>query len=438
METRAHAEGVLLRLTMETSNRSQIIQSLVEMLRLAGMTGQEQAAAALANLARESEDNRNSILNTDGIPPILALLDSKSQTAKENAVVAITELARGSMENQAAVAAAGGVKKIVGLMHGFSAQTKDTAAWRLCALAAAAIRELSRGDGESVNSENQDAIAQAGAMAPLVTMLGVPSPQLQANVAAAMASLSKGHHGNQLAISKLGALPPLLGLVREGTSDVKDRAASAIWSLSHKNVHNKDTIAKLGGVDPLISLLVLGTSDRSQRYVSGALVSLCANHPDNRYTAAKRLVGYIGSTAAAIGDRGVRVLLTCSEFTRSSGSNQMALAKAGGIPVLIPYLTSGKLTEQEEAASTLLSIAIGNTATQNQIVKSNGVPPLIGLIRKSSARAQDFSARCLWHLASTHRIRSSLLRRDRSARSSACCPRMVSISRSLPRTASSG
>ena len=158
----------------------------------------------------------------------------------------------------------------------------------------------------------------------------------------------------------------------------------------------------MGGVDPLISLLVLGTSDRSQRYVSGALVSLCANHPDNRYTAAKRLVGYIGSTAAAIGDRGVRVLLTCSEFTRSSGSNQMALAKAGGIPVLIPYLTSGKLTEQEEAASTLLSIAIGNTATQNQIVKSNGVPPLIGLIRKSSARAQDFSARCLWHLASTH------------------------------------
>ncbi len=55
----------------------------------------------------------------------------------------------------------------------------------------AAIRELSRGDGESVNSENQDAIAQAGAMAPLVTMLGVPSPQLQANVAAAMASLSR-------------------------------------------------------------------------------------------------------------------------------------------------------------------------------------------------------------------------------------------------------
>ena len=191
METRAHAEGVLLRLTMETSNRSQIIQSLVEMLRLAGMTGQEQAAAALANLARESEDNRNSILNTDGIPPILALLDSKSQTAKENAVVAITELARGSMENQAAVAAAGGVKKIVGLMHGFSAQTKDTAAWRLCALAAAAIRGIVEGDGESVNSENQDAIAQAGAMAPLVTMLGVPSPQLQANVAAAMARASQ-------------------------------------------------------------------------------------------------------------------------------------------------------------------------------------------------------------------------------------------------------
>ena len=38
--------------------------------------GEEQAAAALANLARESEENRNSIVNSNGIPPLLALIDS--------------------------------------------------------------------------------------------------------------------------------------------------------------------------------------------------------------------------------------------------------------------------------------------------------------------------------------------------------------------------
>lgn len=39
---------------------------------------QEQAAAALANLARDSSDNRTSIVDAGGIPPLLALLGSSS------------------------------------------------------------------------------------------------------------------------------------------------------------------------------------------------------------------------------------------------------------------------------------------------------------------------------------------------------------------------
>ena len=35
-----------------------------------------QSAAALSNLARESEGNRNCIIEANGIPPLLALLDS--------------------------------------------------------------------------------------------------------------------------------------------------------------------------------------------------------------------------------------------------------------------------------------------------------------------------------------------------------------------------
>ena len=151
MKAQEHAEGALVRLSQDQSNRALIIKKLVQMLMRgsggeggvgggavnpaspppppaprederrdsresrnsregraskegrasrenmgsdAERNGQEQAAAALANLARESEENRNSIVNSNGIPPLLALIDSNSSKAKENAVGAITELCR--------------------------------------------------------------------------------------------------------------------------------------------------------------------------------------------------------------------------------------------------------------------------------------------------------------------------------------------------------
>ena len=398
--TRKHAEGALVRLSIEAENRTLIIEKLVNMLRK-DTTGQEQAAAALANLARESEDNRNSIVGADGISPILSLIDSQSGKAKENAVSALTELCRGSMSNQNAIAAVGGIPKLVGVLLTVSTGgtgnqfTKDQALIHLCTLAADAIKEMAKH-----NPENQSSIAETGAIAPLVSFLGAPAPELQANSAGALANLARGHKDNQAAIAKVGAIAPLCALVREGSAEAKDRAAAAIWSLSTDNALNKDTIAKLGGIDPLLALLVTGTTERSQTYVSGALAALAAKHADNRALTAKRLISYLGSTAAKVGDRGIRVLMTCTAFSNDSTPNQVSIAKAGGIPTLISWLASSQLDAQEEAAHSLFCLAMDNPMTQGQIAKGGGIPPLIGLVRKSSPLAQDYAARALWHLAS--------------------------------------
>ena len=95
-QAREHAEGALVRLSFENANRVQIIKKLVDMLQDSGAGGQEQAAAALANLARESEDNRKSIVDANGIAPLLEILETTSSKAKENAVAAIKELCRNS------------------------------------------------------------------------------------------------------------------------------------------------------------------------------------------------------------------------------------------------------------------------------------------------------------------------------------------------------
>ena len=132
------------------ANRSLIIQKLVEMvggsIREADGAGQEQAAAALANLARESEENRASIVVANGIPALLALLDTvASGKAKENAVGGITALCRNSQQNQQAVAQAGGIPKLVSVLLGFSnASAKDPSIAYLCTLAASAIKEMAK------------------------------------------------------------------------------------------------------------------------------------------------------------------------------------------------------------------------------------------------------------------------------------------------------
>lgn len=359
-------------------------------------SAQEQAAAALSNLARESEANRKSIVEAKGIPPLLALLDSAGAKAKENSVGAIKELCRNSKENQLYIAREGGIPKLVGVLLGFSGTTmKEIAAVKLCTLAASAIKEMAKG-----NRKNQDAISNAGAIVPLVAMLGSPAPQMQANAAGALANLARNHVDNQAAVAKTGAVAPLCTLVREGSAETKDESAKALWSLSSDNAPNKDMIAKLGGIDPLVGLLVSGTTEKSQICCAGALAALAAKHSENRQLIAKRLVGLLGSSAARAPDRAVRVLLTCSLFTSDSPSNQVAIAKGGGIPPLITWLGSGGAATQAQAAHALLCLAIDNATTQILIAKGNGIPPLISMVKRSAPATQEYAARALWHLAS--------------------------------------
>ena len=397
-KAREHAEGALVRLSIENANRVLIINKLVVMLQDTVVAAQEQAAAALANLARESEDNRKSIVEANGIPPLLSLLDSTSARAKENAVGAITQLCRKSRENQLSIAKDGGIPKLVGVLLGFSASSmKDMVMTQLCTLAASAIQEMAKG-----NRRNQEAISEAGAIAPLVVMLGSPSPPMQANAAGALANLARGHPENQMAIARTGAIAPLCTLVREGSPETKDTSAAAIWSLSTDNAPNKDTIAKLGGIDPLVGLLVSGTTEKSQMCVAGALTALASKHLDNRQLVVKRLVGLLGSSAAKKIEIAGRVLVTISHFMGDSSANQVMVAKAGGIPPLLTWVQHASQAAKTHACAAMLALVADNATAQTLVARSAGIPPLIDAIRtsRSTPAAQEYAARALWHLAS--------------------------------------
>ena len=153
-----------------------------------------------------------------------------------------------------------------------------------------------------------------------------------------------------------------------------------------------------------------GSTERSQEYCAGALAALASKHPDNRQVIAKRLVGLLGSSAVREPHRADRVLTTCGSFTSDSAANQVAIAKLGGIPPLIGWLAKDALSNaadpkllkqvQAQAAKAMLCLAADNPTTQSLIAKSDGIPPLITLVKKSSREAMKDATRCLWHIAS--------------------------------------
>ena len=403
---RQHAEGALVRLSIENDNRVLIINKLVDMLQDSGKDAQEQAAASLANLARESEENRKSIVDANGIVPLLEIFDSTSNKAKENAVGAIKELCRNSKNNQTIVTRAGGIPKLVGLMSGFSggAMNKDNSLMQLCTLAADALQEMAKG-----NPKNQDAISEAGAIQPLVMMLTSYSSQMQASAAAALTNLAQNHHENQTVIARTGAIVPLLTGMREGSEAAKDECAAAILALATDHQGNKDVIVKVGGLDQLLGLLVTGKTDKSQECVAGTLAALASKHLDNRQLIAKRLVGLVsGSSAARSSDCAERVLKACSSFVSDSATNQVAIAKIGGIPPLITWLNSTMAITQAAAAHAVLCLACDNLNTQAFLAKSDAIPALLALVHKSSAEAQEYATRALWYMASQEEIRQQI------------------------------
>ena len=86
-----------------------------------------------------------------------------------------------------------------------------------------------------------------------------------------------------------------------------------------------------------------------------------------------------------------KAALAVSRFARSHASNQVAIAKTGGIPPIIQWLSSSTLSNdevqrevQKEAASALLHMATNNPTTQVLIAKSNGIPPLIQWLAKDA------------------------------------------------------
>lgn len=114
------------------------------------------------------------------------------------------------------------------------------------------------------NLANQDAIATAGGIRPLVEQLNVTRPDgenqntplSQANAALALTWICHRHEENQSAVADLGGVAQLGVLLKRGSAEnvVEAEAAGALWSLAEDHEANKGAIASAGAIATLCEL----------------------------------------------------------------------------------------------------------------------------------------------------------------------------------------
>ena len=278
------------------------IPPLLNLLNGLSTNAQVHAAEALSNVARGNPANQALIAKAGGISPLLKLLEVKSHEAQEQGASALAQLACNNPANQASIAAGcGGLFFLTALL---------SATTNVQRMAAFAIMEVCRADAanqtdagergainalvdqlkdgksteayehvkaESVgalwilsqdHAENKKAIARAGGISQIVSLLASGTPRAQVHATEALASIGFDNVSNQVEMTK-----QLVGLLSTGAPEVKMRGAALLWRLVGENPDSQREMANAGSMSDLIGLLKDG--NRSNRKYALWPLSLC-------------------------------------------------------------------------------------------------------------------------------------------------------------------
>ena len=200
------------------------------------------------------------------------------------------------------------------------------------------------------------AIAEAGAIPPLVALLRNGSADRQEQAAAALGLLA-GNNAVTAATVEADSIAPLVALVRNGRAVGQERAARALANIARGSRANQAAIVEAGGIAPLVELVRNGHAGGKER-ATEALRNLAQEN-------------------AAI---------------------QAAIVEAGAIPPLVMLVRDGAVRGHQEnsgtllAAQTLALLAGGDVANQAAIVAADTVDALLGTLPLDE---EHFPAACL-------------------------------------------
>ena len=199
----------------------------------------------------------------------------------------------------------------------------------------------------------------------------------------------KKGHNRLIAIAEAGGIMPLVTLLTTGTTQARENAAGALWHLALEE-SNQSAIAKCNGISPLVTILDDGT-EQAHKHAADALARLAISNADNQAQIAKHCVALLSNPSTGAQQRSAQVLRDLAGVERDS---PVVIVNAGAISPLVTLLTSGAPEVKEEAASALSTLSFNSPSTQLAIASG-----LVVLVGAGSAEAQEHVTQLLLRLA---------------------------------------
>mmetsp|Transcript_97106 Transcript_97106/g.177933 ORF Transcript_97106/g.177933 Transcript_97106/m.177933 type:complete len:722 (-) Transcript_97106:79-2244(-) len=314
---------------------------------------------------------------------------------KQRAAFMLRHFAAEHAENQIAIAKAGAITPLVELLGDSAPGLREEAA--------RALWNLARNNKE-INVDNQVAIVSAGAIRPLIRLLEDEVPRNRVVAAAVLNDLAIDNIANQIAIARAGAISPVVKLLRQDEAPGLVMAASLLQSLASRNAQSAGNggdaqvaTALSGAIPPLVELLRADTL-LAQEQAASTLGTLAAYNADIQAAVVRagaivplvqRLKGDMMQGTAALALR---------NLAAGNPENQAAIAQAGAIIPLVKLLEDGMPGVRAEAARALWNVARDNFDNQVAIVRAGAAIPLVALLKGD---AQEEATITLLNLAAS-------------------------------------
>ncbi|CAI5476094.1 unnamed protein product [Closterium sp. Yama58-4] len=251
----------------ESDHARVLVSALID-----GSPAEKRAAlAALLELA-ESDEGKLSVAAAGAVPVLSVLLtlpDSPGEPTKLAAARVLLRLACLD-ENRVVIAKAGCVPSFVSLLRTGGPEARAVAARVLWNLA--------------VNTENKVIIAASEAVPSLVAIIQSDSQsEAKQEAAEALAQLTANNVKNQTAVAEAGGVPALVTMLKEGSPPEQEKAALALGTLAVNHDENKLTVAGAGACPLLLDLLCQNNHPEASKNAAWALYVLSSNKVSATY-----------------------------------------------------------------------------------------------------------------------------------------------------------
>mmetsp|Transcript_45689 Transcript_45689/g.85724 ORF Transcript_45689/g.85724 Transcript_45689/m.85724 type:complete len:546 (-) Transcript_45689:134-1771(-) len=248
------AEWVLTNIASGTAEQTRVVVDagalpiFVQLLESPSDDVKEQAVWALGNIAGDSPNLRDLVLQSGGLHPIMKVLTEAAKTSMmRNATWTLSNLCRGKPPPPFEWVSPA-LSTLSLLIHSTDVEALTDACW--------AFSYLSDGPNERI-----DAVIKAGVVQRLVELLSHTSPLVQTPALRAVGNIVTGDDSQTQQVLQAGALGPLMNLLSHQKKTIKKETC---WAISNITAGNKDQIQEVinaGLIPPVIQLLKTGDFD---------------------------------------------------------------------------------------------------------------------------------------------------------------------------------